>query len=57
MKRLFAMIKSLFAQSGDMMDVPEVDWSDPCGRCSTDGEIVYHADELNHIRQINQAHG
>lgn len=36
--------------SGDMMDVPEVDWSDPCGRCSTDGEIVYHADELNHIR-------
>jgi hypothetical protein len=50
MKRLIAMIKSLFAQSGDMMDVPQVDWSDPCGDCSTDGQIVYHAVETQHIR-------
>jgi hypothetical protein len=36
--------------SDDMLDVPNVDWSDPCGDCSTDMELVFHAVETHHIR-------
>jgi len=40
MKRLFAMIKSLFAQSGDMMDVGDYLGTVPCGDCSTGKSVL-----------------
>jgi len=48
MKRLFAMIKSLFAQSGDMMDVvhgPEE--YKPCAQCLDGQATVYPAVEIH----------
>ena len=47
MKRLYAMIKSLFAQSGDKMDVDEYPVTMPCGDCTTGKAIIYPAVEIH----------
>lgn len=47
MKRLFAMIKSLFAQSGDMMDVDEYPQTMPCANCLDGQATIYPAVEIH----------